>query len=856
MRAAVAVFAGVLAAGAAGAEEMVPFVIPMTPNEASLVALASAPIPPGGPRLESRDGHFMLRDRRVRIWGVNLCFAANFPARADAERVAARMAAGGVNSVRLHHMDTSSWPRGILDPKDPLKLHPEAVERLDYFIDQLARRGIWVNVNLHVGRAPSRALGLAQPNTKYDKIVGIFTPALVDAQKQYARDLLTHVNPYRKVRYADDPAVAFVEITNEDSLFMWSARTDLRDLPEFYAKILQGRYNAWLKGRYGSSERLRMAWSKDAEPLGANMLADAKFENVGAAGAAGPRWQLEQHAGNAAKVSRPADGTAGVRIEVAEADATDWHIQFKQSPLKVEGGRFYTVSFRARADQPRTLSYSVSQEQKPYGNLGLSASQKLTVKWQVFRSGFVAKAGDAGARLTFSVGGGKTAVELADVVFAPGGREGLMKDESVEAATVAVFAPGEVEARVLDRGRFLAEAEKAYFDDMYAFIKKDLGCKALVTGTIVFGPCGLYGQGGMDFIDSHAYWQHPRFPGRPWDPNNWTVEQAAMVERPAQATLPRLSAERMEGKPFTLSEYNHPAPLDCQAECVPMAAAWAAAQDWDGVWLFAYSHRGEVEVDAFKSYFDIDANPSKWGFIQAGAAVFRQGALPPHRRAFSLCIAAEEDPLGSLAALYLKHDRNMLAVVSDKMKTAWQDLLGARLEVALAGHSGVTDSGAFLEPQMAWAADEKGRGRFAALGPGAAVFVGRAGGDTGIKGFPIELARPDFAAVTMTALDGRTLAASAKILIAACGRCENTGMKFSPDRRTVGTAWGKGPVCIEPVEGRVTLPAGRWTCRVLRPDGTPGADVPLAAGAGGAAAVNLSPRYQTMWYLATPADRK
>jgi hypothetical protein len=709
MRTAMAVLVAALAASAACAEEMTPFVIPMAPNEASLVALKSPPIPADGPRLVANEGHFMLGDRRVRIWGVNVCFEACFPAHADAEHIASRLAAGGVNSVRFHHMDTSVYPRGILDPKDTLKLHAEAVDRLDYFIDQLAKRGIWANVNLHVGRSASAALGLAKPNTQYDKIVGIFTPTLVEAQKQYARDLLGHVNPYRKVRLADDPAVAFVEITNEDSLFMWSAREDLRNLPEFYSQILHRKYNAWLKGRYGTTESLRAAWSKGA-------------------------WKM------------------------------------------------------------------------------------------------------------------------AGVVLAPGGREGLLKHESLEAQNVALFGAGEVEVRAIDRGRFLADTEKAYFDDMYSYIKKDLGAKALVTGTIVFGPLGLYGQSDMDFVDSHAYWQHPRFPGRPWDPNNWTVEQAAMVDKPEGSTLPRIAAERMAEKPFTVTEYNHPAPNDYQAECVPMLAAYAAAQDWDGIWLFAYSHAKYDEGrEAFGGFFDIDANPAKWGFMRAGAAIFREAAIPPHRRAYSLCIAAEEEPLASLAAHYVKHDRDMLAVVSDKMKTTWQDLLGVRLEVAITGHSGVTDNGSFLEPKMSWTVDEKGRGLFTASGPGAAVYVGHAGGKA--ESLPIEVTKPDFAAVTMTALDGRPLARSGAILVAACGRCENAGMQFSADRRTVGRNWGKAPVCIEPVEATVALPPGRWKCRALKPDGTPAADVPLAEDKG-RAVLHLAPQHKTMWYLVTPAEKK
>jgi hypothetical protein len=47
----------------------------------------------------------------------------------------------------------------------------------------------------------------------------------------------------------------------------------------------------------------------------------------------------------------------------------------------------------------------------------------------------------------------------------------------------------------------------------------------MVTGTIVFGPLGLYAQSDMDFIDSHAYWQHPQFPNRPWDSGDWLMNR-------------------------------------------------------------------------------------------------------------------------------------------------------------------------------------------------------------------------------------------------------------------------------------------------------------------------------------------
>ena len=99
----------------------------------------------------------------------------------------------------------------------------------------------------------------------------------------------------------------------------------------------------------------------------------------------------------------------------------------------------------------------------------------------------------------------------------------------------------------------------------------------------------------MDFVDAHAYWEHPQFPRRQWDMTDWEIPNTPMVDDPAGATLWGLAATRVAGKPFTVTEYNHPAPNDWQAECMPMIATYAALQDWDGVFLFDY-------VDSHKKY--------------------------------------------------------------------------------------------------------------------------------------------------------------------------------------------------------------------------------------------------------------
>jgi hypothetical protein len=131
------------------------------------------------------------------------------------------------------------------------------------------------------------------------------------------------------------------------------------------------------------------------------------------------------------------------------------------------------------------------------------------------------------------------------------------------------------------------------------------------------------------------------------------------------------------------------------------------------------------------------------------------------------------------------------------------------------------------------------------------VYVGHAGRFKADTQGKIVVIGPSFVALTVTALDEKWLDKSQKILVTACGRCENTGMKFSEDRRTVGTNWGSPPVQIEAVEGSLRLD-GRWICRALGPDGLPKHDVVVSTEAG-QSLLKLSPEYGTMWYLLTRA---
>ena len=205
---------------------MFPFSISYDPltGVADMSHLLEAPAGAHG-RVRVADGHFVTDKGRIRFNAVNLTGPANFPSHRHAERMAARLAGLGVNCVRLHFMDCqkgygSFWQERqqclLKDGDDPLayEIDEKQFEKLDYLVAQFKKRGIYVNVNLHVARLMAYLL---EGRTSL-KGATWFSRELIDSEKQWARDFLGHVNPYTGMRWADDPVVALVELNNEDAL--------------------------------------------------------------------------------------------------------------------------------------------------------------------------------------------------------------------------------------------------------------------------------------------------------------------------------------------------------------------------------------------------------------------------------------------------------------------------------------------------------------------------------------------------------------------------------------------------------------------------------------------------------------
>lgn len=234
--------------------------------------------------LHLKDGHFFTPSGdRFRIWGVNLTAGACYPEKNDAVKVAQMLSAIGVNAVRFHFLD-ANWgaDRTIFrsDTNTTRMLSETQLDKLDYFVSELKKEGIYSNFNLNVGRnfregdqVPfHQYLGLA-------KGVTLFDDRIIELQKEYAMQLLTHVNSYTGNEYRNEPALAFLEIVNENSLVEAWFRGHLEgthnstntstwiDIPKYYSDKLTEKYNQWLKINLTSNE-LKSLYKKIGIPPG------------------------------------------------------------------------------------------------------------------------------------------------------------------------------------------------------------------------------------------------------------------------------------------------------------------------------------------------------------------------------------------------------------------------------------------------------------------------------------------------------------------------------------------------------------------------------------------------------------
>lgn len=203
----------------------------------------------------------------IRFWAVNTYVTRRgLPALREHARFLAKR---GVNMVRMHGQIPQAGPDG----GGLEAINTGERERLWQLVAAMKAEGIYVTFSPyypHAVRAEAaRRWQVPQDSPGLTGLIYV-DPALQAAYKGWLRETLVPVNPHTGLALKDDPALAILQMQNEDSLLFWS----FNHIRGREARLLGVRFGAFLAAKYGTLEAARAAWGGVAAPDPLDDMAD------------------------------------------------------------------------------------------------------------------------------------------------------------------------------------------------------------------------------------------------------------------------------------------------------------------------------------------------------------------------------------------------------------------------------------------------------------------------------------------------------------------------------------------------------------------------------------------------------
>ncbi len=205
------------------------------------------------------DGFQLGNGKPVRFWAINTGHDLVDADPAVIEMTAQRWAKAGINLVRIHgHM----FDR---EGADVSVIERHKVEKFCRAVQILKRHGIythlshffplWMELKANAGISGS-ALG------KHPFALPFFEPRMQEIYRAWLKQILTTKVDGKSL--IDEPALACVEIINEDSMFFWTFNAE--SLGQGPLATLEGQFAAWLDKKYGGLDKAFAAWGNEKHP--------------------------------------------------------------------------------------------------------------------------------------------------------------------------------------------------------------------------------------------------------------------------------------------------------------------------------------------------------------------------------------------------------------------------------------------------------------------------------------------------------------------------------------------------------------------------------------------------------------
>jgi hypothetical protein len=238
----------------------------------------------------AEDGMSFIRGdgEPIRFWSV-CSYGYRLPPD-DMDHHARLLAKLGVNMVRLHTNIAGTKEGQTIDEVDQAK-----IDQIYRFIKACKDNGIYLTISpywYHHKMPASWEKDLAGWQAG-DMPTGslFFNERFQQAYKRWVRVFYTTKNPHTGLAIKDDPAVAILQVKNEDSLLFYTAN----NLPRPQQRLLSEKFAQWLIEKHGSLDAAFKAWDGTRIGEGSQRvvagLGDAPGDGV--VGMLGP-WELTQ----------------------------------------------------------------------------------------------------------------------------------------------------------------------------------------------------------------------------------------------------------------------------------------------------------------------------------------------------------------------------------------------------------------------------------------------------------------------------------------------------------------------------------------------------------------------------------
>ena len=387
---------------------------------------------------------------------------------------------------------------------------------------------------------------------------------------------------------------------------------------------------------------------------------------------------------------------------------------------------------------------------------------------------------------------------------------------------------------------YLSSVFVSFYQDMHSFMRNELGVKCLISDQNSSNET-VYPENRMrlDFLDTHAYWDHPNFP-------SWYTHNISII-RSRHANFGSWIAPRLEGKPMFMTESDFVYPNTHRSEEGLAYGAYLAFQGFSGIWHFAYSHNVDALFQrVWIDWFDSVNDPVKWMSERIAMLFLRRGDIKAPKRSVVVVIPkGKTTTIPATASKLQAHVRLTIAyhngngdivppLPADSIAVYSLDpsLDVSRLNVPTLNDNVLSpvekleailgkklSDGRFLTTEDGQIVTDLATHSMKAVTPRHESFVLPEG--VSATGDFLSVENPDsFCSISAASMDGHDLNESRRILLFHITNVEAEGMTFADNTFSQVVKYTKNPPLGKRGTARFRLPARAKTLYALDLDGT------------------------------------